>query len=317
VKVFSRLPKNEGLKENKRMKILYLFLILLSNSAIATNQLTLYFLPSPHGTDWSTPKNLAWSVIKNRFSHSNRFDGHSYVELECQEQKELSAVGIKDFDYLHQIFLKGRGLGIFFHGFKGQLEEKKVIENELQEYLRSGEINFARFILNQGQCERILTYLKEFKSYNVARHYGLAHRPLFGEGSTSAAYAVSFLEVADILDQEFIENWQNSVNIPLPLLGPPVKEETVGWFKLLVNANQWSPENSQHKTLAFWDLDRMHQWVYKKINSPLPGNTSLLKIHNAQGIVLDKTAWPVPKKPIWLQHTDQVYSKTDKAIKTK
>jgi hypothetical protein len=300
-----------SMNQNESMKILSLFFILFSNILLASPQdsLTLYFLPSPEGMDWSGPKNLAWSVIKNRFANQDRFLGHVYVQLSCSGKEELTGMRAKNFDYLRQLLWENRGFGILYHSFEGKLEETSELAPELNKLLQQGKLNFSRFLLNQGQCNRLMTYLREFKHYKVDRYYGLANRPLYGEGAGCSAFGASFLEVAGILDQEFKDNWQNFLNIPLDFAGPPVTDQTVSFLKILFMNADWTPENKPHKKIIFWDPDRMYGWVQQKIKGPRPQNLSLLKIENSQGVVFDKSNWPVPARPIWKQHTDPTYSK--------
>lgn len=277
------------------------FLLLLGHivGARAEDHLTLYFTPSPKGIDWRTPSSLLWSAIQNRLTGDKRFIGHVYVELNCGEKNELTGMTSGNFDYIHQLLWESRGFGIFYHSFEGKLEEKSELRPELDERLKSGQVNFSRYLISAGHCERLTTYLKEFREHKVYRHYGLVHRPLYAEGAGCSAYGVSFLEVAGLLDVETKESWENFVNIPYEYLGPPARDEKVSLIKLLLFSSEWVPENKNHKKLVFWDPDRMHKVVKDRVSKSLPIGTTLLKLENSQGLLIDKKAWPVPEHPIW------------------
>lgn len=288
--------------------ILVLFLTLTNSYAQEKNELTLFFVPSPKGLDWSAPSTLAISALKNKLSMKPHFMGHVWVELKCEGQHELTGMTSKTFDYLNQLLIEQRGLGVFYHSFEGKLEEKKDIEAELNTFLKSGYINFTRFILNEKQCKRALTYLKEFREKNVGRYYGLANRPRYGEGAGCSAFAVSFPDVLDILDHDMKMSWSNSVNVPLKFSGPPVTDEGVGLFSVLLNAGSWAKENEKHKKLTYWSPDKMFEWVKNKVKSPAKGET-VIQIEKASGLVIDKSHYPVPEGPIWLQRIDPKDSK--------
>lgn len=303
--------------KNRNMKKIILLLTLFSTQLMANTQqpqLTLYFIPSPVGMDWSSPANLAMSALKNRLSLKSRFMGHVFVELECNGEKHLTGMVGKRFDYLTQLLMNNRGLGILYHSFEGGLEEKADVEEEIKELSADGErLNFVKFILNQGQCERAISYLKEYREKNVGRYYGLANRPLYAEGAGCSAFGASFTEVVGVQDVDIKDAWSHSVNIPLDFAGPPLKDEGVNLLKLMMNASKWAKDSEAHKKLHFWDPDRMFNWVNQKISkSKDEKQFSVVELGKAKGIVFDKSHLPAPSGPIWQQHLDPSIQVTKK-----
>lgn len=284
------------------MKKLILGALLLTTQ-VQANELSLFFIPSPKGMDWSSPSNLAKSALMNKISFEPHFMGHVWVELKCGQNHDLTGMVGQNFDYLSQLLLNNRGLGILYHSFDGRLEDKKDIEAEREGYYKNGGINFVKFKLNEGQCQRATQYLAEYRKNNVGRHYGLANRPRFGEGAGCTAFGSSFGDVLNILDQDMKESWSYSVNIPLELAGPPVREEGVSLFKVMFNSGSWADEKAPHKRLTFWDPDKMYKWVKEKVAKKQAGYT-VEKIQNIEGVVFDKSHIPAPAEPIWLQHLD-------------
>lgn len=278
------------------------------------NQLTLYFIPSPVGMDWSSPANLAWSALKNRLSFQSRFMGHVFVELECGDDKQLTGMVGKNFDYLNQLLMNGRGLGIMYHSFDGELEDKEKVVNEIQELSQvDGRLNFVRFNLNGNQCSRAATYLKEYREKNVGRYYGLANRPLYAEGAGCSAFGASFAEVTGVLDQDLIDAWSQAVNIPLAFAGPPLKDETVNLIKVMMNADKWAKDNEPHQKLVFWSPDHMYAWVKKKVAAAaVEKQFSVVEMGKSKGIVFDRSHLPAPTGPIWQQHLDPTIKTTKK-----
>lgn len=278
----------------------FIFLTLLLASQTWANELTLHFIPSPEGMDWSSPSKLAKSALMNRISFKPRFIGHVFVELKCGTSHELTGMTGKKFDYLNQLLIEQKGLGILYHSFEGGLEEKEKIEPELKKFKVEGYSNFVSFLISENQCQRVTTYLKEYREKNVGRHYGLANRPRMGEGAGCTAFGVSFPDVLNILDQEMKEAWSQTVNIPLEFAGPPLKEKGVGLFKVMFNASEWAKDSEKHQRLTFWDPDKMHSWVKLKASKKV-GDYSIVKSENAVGVVFDKRHFPVPAEPIWMQ----------------
>ncbi len=302
------------------MKIFLLTFIFCSLQTLAstTNKLTLYFIPSPLGMDWSSPSTLAMSALKNRLSFKSRFMGHVFVELDCNGDKQLTGMVGKRFDYLTQLFIHERGLGVLFHSFDGGLEEKAEVEDEIKDLAQEGErINFVRYKLNQGQCLRAQTYLKEYRDRNVGRYYGLANRPLYAEGSGCSAFGASFVEVVGLADQEIKDSWSQTVNIPMEFAGPPLKQEGVNFLKLMMNASRWAKEGELHRKLTFWSPDRMFQWVQNKVRETKSSTQfTTVDIDKAKGIEIDKSYLPAPEGPIWQQHLDPYLIKDQKTSST-
>ncbi len=290
------------------MKKWMLLLTLLSSNLMAyTDQnLTLYFIPSPLGLDWSTPANIAMSALKNRLSFNSHFMGHVFVEVQCGSQREITGMVGENFDYLTQLLIHNRGLGILYHSFDGRLENKKDVDEEIKEFSLDGSrMNFVRYKLNQGQCLRAQTYLKEYREKNVGRYYGLANRPLHGEGAGCSAFGASFAEVTGVMDLDIKDAWSQVINIPLEFAGPPLKDEGVNLLKLMFSGGKWASENEPHQKLMFWSPDRMFDWVNQKISkAQVEKQVSLMNIGKIPGIVIDKSHFPAPSGPIWRQQID-------------
>jgi hypothetical protein len=206
-------------------------------------------------------------------------------------------------DYFNQVIIKQRGLGVLYHSFEGQLEDKKDIELERAQLYAEGRINFIKFKLNEQQCKRIFQYLTEYRKNNVGRFYGLANRPRFGEGAGCSAFGASFVDVLNLLDQEMKDSWSHSIKIPLELAGPPLRNEGVNLLKIMLHSRSWAKENEKCQSLFFWDPDKMYNWVKKKITmkqSPY----QVVKIENAVGIMVDQSHLSIPDEPIWSKDHD-------------
>jgi hypothetical protein len=271
----------------------------LNTMASTNNSLTLYFIPSPMGMDWSSPAKLAVSALKNRLSLKSRFMGHVFVELQCGDRRELTGMVGRNFDYLTQLLVKERGLGILFHSFDGRLEDAKDVQAEIDELSQKGErLNFVKFMLGKDHCERAITYIDEYRQKNVGKYYGLANRPLHGEGSGCSAFGASFAEVTGVLNEELRKAWSYSVNIPLDFAGPPLRAEGVNLLKLITNAGQWASDFVPHQVISFWDPDRMFRWVIHKSREQ-NGDFKLTELNRSIGLVFDRTQVPVPMGPIW------------------
>ncbi len=285
------------------MKIIFP-LLAISIGAHADN-IRLNLLPPGQPLDWSTPRSLFISALKNRWEDGGRPFGHVYTEINCGEKKVVTSTRCKNFNPISEFVSGGRGLGILYHTYEGELEEGPALQKELQEQRHDRKMLSLEYKLNEDQCARMLTYLDEFRALNAGRSYGLPHRPLFAEGGTDVAFAVSFLDVAGVLQEKDREEWWNQVNIPLAYSGPPLQDETANFIRVLFGATEWAMEKEKHKKLQFYDTQKMYAWIGKEMQAGRSG----CEDKNVRGICLDASYLPVKKGSIWQQYTDPAYQK--------
>lgn len=255
---------------------------------LKTNTLTLFFTPSPLGFNWSSPRSLAISAVKNKLTLKKRFMGHVYIGLKGtlssgEEIEFVTGMKAKKLNAVPLIFFKGYGLGVLFHSFDGHLESKEDIWPEMQNLAKKGDLTFAHFKLPANAIDHLYRYYKEYKENDIGRYYGFVNRPLFGEGSGCSAFGASFLTTLGLMNDELKKSWSDTIKIPLDLAGPPVSTSRVNFFKILLNGKSWAQEKP-YQQLDFWDPDKMHRWVltnYQNKTFPLDN------WYNAKGISLD------------------------------
>jgi hypothetical protein len=270
--------------------------------------LTLYFIPSPYGLDWTNPTTLARTIVKNKVLPGSRFMGHVNIELKYttsagEDVDILTGMRAKKMNAPELLFKKKMGMGILYHSFDGHLETKEELVPELSKYFKIGnkKINFATFKLNIDVCERISEYLAKYAQNEHHKYYGLYNRPLHGEGGGCSAFGASFLEVAGILDDEHREHWTHTYKVPKHLVGGENSEHSPNFLKIYLQNHTWANEGDPHHMIFFWDPDKMHAWVENKIKdfNHGPSDYSLDKIENSTGIVFDYTHVEKPNDEIF------------------
>jgi len=296
------------------MKILLLFIILSNfNFGFSQNTLTLFNTPSPLVLDWTTPTSLAKDAAKNYlaakilpFIYHRRYIGHVNVELICEEKRLFTGMTAIKMNALKELW-NGRGFGILYHSFEGKLEDESTW-NEIQTLLDRKISNFVQFDISQKTCQKLTTYFQEYKKYNIEDHYGLVHRPLYGEGAGCSAFAISFLEVAGLMKEEYKDKWSNIVNVPLIYSGAPLTKKKISLFSLFTQNISWAKEPEGLKTLLYWSPDLIHQWVNNKVKSYHENKNlySLKKIKNSKGIVINATHIE-STHPTWKEQFNNVH----------
>jgi hypothetical protein len=261
-----------------------------------THELTLYFIPSPYGLSWATPKSITASTILNHLTLKNRNIGHVVVELKTPDEHILTGMTGDVSESKKLLFFEGIGLGMLFYNYVGRLEKKEELLKELPYQAKANRLNFVTFKISSETSQRLLQYLSEYKQRRCEVRYGLPNKPLLAEGGGCSAFGVSFLEVAGLLKEEFKKEWSYSLKVPESLIGSPISLEKVNFLNIFLR-HEWAHENENHRNIFFWDPDTMYKWVRTKLSTANSKEKSTK--FGSHGLVYDMENIPTPQSPIW------------------
>jgi len=294
------------------MRLLFILLLSFASSAAFADTFTLYFYPSPYGISWRTPGALARTVVLNQLSTETRKIGHASVQIQCgtpgsAQYQNIHAGMVEDDNnpsYSDMLFKQGYGMGILYYDFKGYLEQDKDLLHELDNRYREGNLSFLEIEISPSTCSRMVQYWKEYQQLGLEKRYGLRNRPLYKEGAGCTAFGTSFLEIAGLLEPEYINNWRQSFLIPERLFGGPDTQRFVPFKKVffLLARNRWAKPDEPNYPITFWDPDRMYRWAkrtWKHERHHPTGKYELLLRGNARGLRIDRSSVPTPTGSFW------------------
>ncbi len=263
------------------MKI-FILLCLVSLNAWSKSELALYVFKSSVGVDWSNPKNLAISVVKNElykyFNNNDRLLGHVAIELKCGDKKVLTGMRAARGENRRMVLTEGSGYGVLFHVFPGALEKEEDLQKEIKRKQTSAEVHSIRYTINESQCNQMWQHYENHLKQKGEFNYGFPLNTLAGEGAGCSAFGVSFLQIAKLENPEHLKAWSGNVWVPEELIGPyntkrylsahePTHAPDGGGKPLSVldiilsdKAKFWGKEN-QGKYLEFYDPDTMFRWI--------------------------------------------------------
>ncbi|MAW06835.1 MAG: hypothetical protein CME61_00985 [Halobacteriovoraceae bacterium] len=293
------------------MKILVFLLIIISRS-ISANELTLYFFPSPYKFDWDSPQTLARSVLKNSylptkflFRHAL---GHVSTEIKCEDGfYHLSGMTTKEKSEDVELLLNKKiGLGIMFYPMKGKLQSEIEVRSDLRDRYKKGKMNWLTFKIKSSTCERLKSYIQEYKSQNLDSVYGLVFNPRKKEGAGCSAFGISLLELSGLLTDEFKTEFAQRLYINNDLNGYNGSTDKASFYKILagLNSRDWAQDTFTGKELFFWRPNKMYEWVKNKIRKVSKMNLrnyEIIKRGNTFGLKIDKTHVGTPNGPIFIK----------------
>ncbi len=289
------------------MKTIFILISVFSFSAHAGNLLNIYVAPPEQTLDWSSPGSLYRSLIKSRFFMTKRPLGSAGADLVCGNTTHSISPDAESFDVVGPVVFGGKGLGHLYSAHPGTLltGEKAVAKNK--EVINSPGARFITFLINDNQCERIRTYWEEFQKHNIAKNFGLAHRPLMGEGTTDTAFIVSTLEVAGFLVPDQREKWDRILYLPMKLSGAPLTDEYISIFSVL--GGEWGKHSGNSFILHFWDPKLISEWIDQQIALKRTVRKRSDGSKGIPGVEYDLTRRPVPQGTFWEQANDPQYNK--------
>lgn len=253
------------------------------------NQLTLLTYSAGEPLVWNSPGQLVRSVVWNTVTMKTHPLAHVDVFLRCNGQEPmLSGMSrVKTWDTYKEILFLGASLKMLTAVFPGRLLENATIMEYLKPAIENGNVRAISFDLNEHNCKRLMSYFKEYKQREYHKKYsGFASNVYAGEGAGCAAYAMSFLQVADLLEEPFRSAWSRQLKVPLNLTELERKPPSV-WSYLLGFNSSWASERDNESTvLTIYDPEQMYQWIGDQYQQPFLSAISFTVEHAGKAIEL-------------------------------
>mgnify|MGYP003640429467 CR=1 FL=1 len=248
------------------------------------NSFTLYAFKSSVGINWSSPKSLAASVVKNEalsyINGNDRLLGHVAIKIKCGERELMTAMTSRPGETKRVVLKQHSGLGVLFHIFPGELEGRELLEEEIAKKRKNARVHSMTYLISDQACDLMFEHYENFVRNGGPNNYGFPVDTLAGEGAGCSAFGVSFLQAAKLADPEQLKSWSGSVWVPEKFIGPysdrlyteagqePYANDQGGENVKLIpmvlkpKKTEWAkPNEPGAKFLHFYDPDTMHSWI--------------------------------------------------------
>jgi len=296
--------------------VLALWAMAFSANVISANWLNLYLFPSPSTYNWNSPGSLTRSVVKNtiiptKYLYRHAL-GHVSVEVICEKTSfsdsfyQLTGMTMAENSEDSDLILKKKiGLGVMFYPMKGRLQTDEEVYTDMQDRLGSKKLNWLKFKINNLACMRIKRYLEIYQNENLDRTYGLVFNPRKREGAGCSAFAISFLELAGLMRDEFKLRWSRRFFANHNLNGYNGGIDEISILKLMFgkNSKKWGTDSRDGKEIFFWEPNLIYKWInetYKRESKYPTGIYSLERYGKSIGLMRDMTSKLIPIEPIFI-----------------
>jgi hypothetical protein len=279
----------------------------------APHLLTIFVIPSRVEYDWSSPKSLYKSFFKNFkrniFTKEPYLLGHAFIDLISPLAQDRIFTGMKAASKDEQKALvmdQDYGLSILGADLTGKLETSNDLEKRVEYYSRKGRLAFMTILINDEAAQRMVEFYNLFIAEGDSlqrpdHHYGGAYWPrYYGEGAGCSAFAVSFLDLGGLLEDEY-EEWQVQVDIPMDLIGGPYNEGNRVDIKEIKKCDHWADEACRDAMgfvpFEIYDPTLIFKWINDLWADPTTMPDLVVKpveIGKAKGVLIDCREVPAP-----------------------
>lgn len=255
-----------------KAKALIIAIFTIISASANADQLTLYAVNSPKPINWSTPRSLLLSTVKNfiKIGQSRRVRheiGHAFVGFQCEGSSEVISgmTGGSNGSSFKDLVMKKRGMSIVLEDAPGEFEDHKTAMSDILDLSKANRVNALRINISNEKCLKLKSWHQKYSSLPYHVYGGLDKRPLKGEGSGCSAYIMSYLEVADIDYDYFNGEFLSAIYIPKRLLGGQLGEnKKVGVFSVLRDRTPLSVPSPDSLKVEYYDPSNMYYWIQKK-----------------------------------------------------
>lgn len=285
------------------MKWLLSSLFMLSSAYGA--EMTLYAINSPVALNWESPRSLLLSTIRSsvnptRQGRSNHTIGHAYLGFKCDGQEEIISgmTSGKGFSSRNNLFNEKHGLSVILQDNPGHFQVTEESKKDVEFFSRiSNRMMIMQVEITEEQCQKMQSWYEEFKNRTVHIYGGVGKRPLTGEGSGCTAYAMSYMETAQVDYDLFNKLFEHTIYIPKELLGGDFGDQIVPLNAIMGNTQKMNVKAANTLEVKVYDPNTMYNWMLARwMDVKNKKNSSDLENYEASLSRLNKSSMLILKR---------------------
>lgn len=223
-------------------------------------KLILHIIPSPYGFEWNNYKKLVFSLRNYLSLKSSHKIGHAFIEIQKNGIPIIATgmTGETNYQVIYDLLLKKIGLDFLIQKFRGRLETSDFVLKDIKKHQKLERIASYEIPIDHSQYKSCKKHLQRFCTEGLYRDYGLTLSPFKDKGASCTSFAVSFLNIANLLKTEHKKEWKRKVLLPTHTLKSNGKK--IGILRLLFILLKKN-DNSLYTPIEFWDPDLMYHWI--------------------------------------------------------
>jgi hypothetical protein len=217
---------------------------------------------------WESPGTVVRTLIRNKLVNDPFFMSHIDIRLTNQDNEVILAGmrRVSNLKFYFDLILGKFGMELITEVYPGDLFSEEKIKKNIQFAKNKKRLKQLHFIINEQVATRLIEYFTDYKKRNYHKQYsGFLSNPFLGEGAGCIAFALSFLKVAGLLDQNYIQAWSRDISIPHHLFAENKSKQFISLFGYALGKNgRWaSPEEKDASHLKVFDPQLVYEWIEK------------------------------------------------------
>lgn len=239
--------------------------ITLSITPAGVNRVSLLLYRASNKIDWNTPGQMVRVAIRNTVMVDPSPLSHVDVAIECagRPARLTGMARVKTFDFYRKLLFGGLSLDLLTASYPGREIERHEVLQELSRELDRDNVRVVRFDIQPETCARLESYHDEYRERGFTKTYaGFRSNPFRGEGAGCAAYAISFLRVAGVMDDELKGEWTRHLSVPTRLITTSERRADTGFWGFLFGKDEsWAKPGEPSEELTVFDPEKIFDWV--------------------------------------------------------
>lgn len=253
------------------MKKIVLLIIFFSLNSFGA-EVTLYAINSPKRLDWTTPRSLLISTVKNyaRLGNGRKSIhkiGHAYLGFKCDGKEEIISgmTSGPGFDAKNDLFREKVGMSVLLMDNPGHFQDHDESYNDIMYLTGAYRVNALKIEISNEKCLKMQEWYDRYSSSSHFIYGGVDKRPLKGEGSGCTAYAMSYFEYADIDFSFFNKAFGRTIFIPQELMGGELGQDRDVRVKTLYKSRiPLDQKDEGDLQVDLYDPNDMYYWIDEK-----------------------------------------------------
>lgn len=245
------------------------------------NSLTVHIIPSTYRIDWSTTRNLFWSLVKNQyfFPKTKSTIGHVSLELNCQRPRQqavrrISGQTVNSLNAFREKVAQGYGFSILnrpklysdlpYVTVDGKLDTPASLFTRFDKLIEKDNFATLSFLIDPEQCHRVVDFIDEYTQRTkegklAGNRYGFGADPRSFTGAGCATFVQTALEIAGLSD--YAQMMERTVHVQEKEIGVPDLGKKVSFWSVFFDNSNLTQETPQTRMFLFPDPQNLFDLV--------------------------------------------------------
>lgn len=289
-----------------------------------THELTVFVVPTKYPLDWSSPSSIYKSMrkcyVRSLGQKVNYLLGHVAMRMESPFLEEspyyFAQMSLSTKEKTKLIYKDRVGMGIMGITLGGEIEPGERLQSKLAYYAKKDMVTFITFRISDNAAKRAIEYINHYtgksnNGFTTSKYYNGAFWPRYKEeGGACSTFAMSVLDVINLLEEEYIDAWKIERKIPMELVGGQLNNGHKVKTSDIKNTHAWydgeGEVNEAYAPYFVYEPNEMFNWIMEQRANDSSKFKAISDEEGLPGLYIDVTDVAVDSQaPLFLKRQDK------------